>query len=186
MLVSYLLATLVATVVLFLWSGLTQRLPWGVARVQTLSTQSPGGVEAFQAPNLVELPPGSLTTPGFDERVSGRVSTLTTDRTFAWIVARPVGEYSPGAYLARKAQTQLVVAALLAAIWLLLPEAPLSTRLALVALVGSAAAAGSYGQLMNWWGLSASYGVGVSVNLVIGWLLATLAVSLWPLRPLVG
>lgn len=55
-----------------------------------------------------------------------------------------------------------------------------------VGVVGSAAAAGSYGQLMNWWGVSANDGLGVSTNLVLGWLLATLVVSLWPLRPLAG
>jgi hypothetical protein len=182
MLATYLLATLVGAVVLFLWSGLTQAFPWGVPRTQTLSTQSPSGVEAFQAPNLVQLPPGALTSDAFDERMADRVSTLTTDRTFAWIVAKPIGYYRPAAYFAREAATQLVVAALLAALLLLLPNAPLATRLALVALAGSAAVAGTYGTQMNWWGLPPSYGVGVGFNLVAGWLLATAILSLWPLR----
>jgi hypothetical protein len=182
MLATFLLATLVGTVVLFLWSGLAQALPWGVPRTQTLSTQSPGGVESFQTPNLVALPPGSLTTDAFDERMADRVSTLTTDRTFSWIVAKPIAYYRPAAYFAREAATQLVVAALLAALLLLLPDAPLATRLGLVALAGSAAVAGSYGAQMNWWGLPPAYGVGVGFNLVVGWLMATAAMSLWPLR----
>jgi len=183
MLVSYILATLVGTVVLFLWSGLSQAFPWGVPRTQIVSTQSPGGVESFQAPNLITLPPGSLTTEAFDARFTDRVSTLTTDRSFAWIVAKPLAYYRPAAYFVREAATQLVVAALLAALLLLLPDAPLATRLALVALAGSAAVAGTYGTQMNWWGLPPTYGVGIGVNLVAGWLVTISVLSLWPLRP---
>lgn len=130
-----------------------------------------------------DLPAGSLTTPEFDERMSGRISTLTTDRTFSWIVSRPIDYYNPGAYFAREAVTQLVVALLLTGLLLLLPAVPLGTRLVLVAVAGVAAVAGTYGTQMNWWGLPAVYRIGVGFNLVAGWVLATLVVSLWILRP---
>ena len=183
MIVRIILGALAGTVVLFVWSGITQFLPWGVPTAQTISAQSPGGLESFQTPDLITVAPGSLTTNEFDERFSGRVSTLTTDQTFSWIASRPVSYYNPGAYFLREVITQLVTAILIALVLSQVPQLGLTPRLVGAGLIAAAAGIATYGALMNWWGLPISYGAGAIINLVVGWLLATTVLSLWIIKP---
>ena len=72
--------------------------------------------------------------------------------------------------MAKEAATQAVVAALLTLLLFVTSPLALPRRLGLVALAGFAACAATYWQLLNWWGLPAVYGIGVSVNLVGAWL----------------
>ena len=169
----FVLSVLISTVILFLWSGVSQMFPWGVPSTQTVSTQSDNQTESFQAPNLIELPPYSLTTPDFDRQFANKISTLTTDDSFSWIISKPIDSYSMGSYFVKEALTQLVVALILGFILLLTVKLDLKTRLGVVALFGLAAVAAIYGQMMNWWGMPALYALGVGINMIVGWILAS-------------
>ena len=105
------LSAVVSTAVLFLWSGVTQMLPWGVPTTQNVSVQT--STHDSEVPNLVKLPVHSLTTEQFDAQFINKVSTYTTDETFSWIVTQPLREdYST--YFIVEAITQFVVALLIA------------------------------------------------------------------------
>ena len=166
-------STVVSTIILFLWSGLTQMLPWGVTTTQNISVQTG---ELVQAPNLLRLEPNSLTTETFDEQFVNKISTYTTDKTFSWIVTQPLNT-NYISYFAMEALTQFMVALFLSLILFLTAQLEFKTRLSLIALAGLAAVMATYGQLMNWWKLPASYALGVGLNLVIGWLLASFIVA---------
>ena len=170
------LAVVIGTIVLVLWYGLTQLFPWGTASVSNFSATSsetyvPG------APGLEEAPPGTWTTEAFEDQLNGKISTLATDRTFSWIVAAPREHYSPSRYLTFHALTQAGVAALLVLVSYVLAPLPRARRLAAVIALGVAGATATYGGMLNWWGLPAGYGVGESFNVVMGWLLAFLAIE---------
>lgn len=159
---------------LFLWSGLTQMFPWGVPTTQTISTQSNSQTESFQTPNLIELPPNSLTTEQFDDQFVNKISTLTTDKTFSWIISRPIETYNVSAYFIKEIITQFLVGLFLAFLLLLTRNLPNKTRLTLIGLSGVLAVTAIYGQMMNWWGLPALYALGAGFNLILGWLIAGL------------
>jgi hypothetical protein len=165
------LAVIIGTVVLFLWSGLTQMFPWGVPTAQTVTTQSDKQTESFQSPNLVELPPNSLTTNRFDEQFQNKISTLTTDETFSWIISKPISYYNVGNYFLREIATQLIVAILLVFLLSITVKLNDYKRILLIGISALLTGTAVYGQQMNWWGIPALYAVGASVNLVIGWLI---------------
>ena len=162
------ISTLVSAVILFLWSGITQMLPWGITSTQNISTQANNQVDA---PNLIELSPGSLTTDQFETQFLGKISTLSTDHTFSWIITQPLQTDYTG-YFIKEFITQLSVGILLALLLYITLPLTLKIRIQIVLLAGFGAAIASYGQLMNWWALPAGYGLGVSLNLIIGWTLA--------------
>jgi hypothetical protein len=165
------LGTIVSGILLFVWSGLTQLFPWGVPSVNSLSSQSAAQTELFQAPNVKQFSAHELTTPQFDSEIVGKVSTLATDDTFAWIIAKPLAYYSPTNYLIREAIAQFVVGLLLTSIVILTKPLSLTHRLSIVLGLGLIASVSTYGQLFNWWGLTVAYALGASFNLVAGWLL---------------
>jgi hypothetical protein len=168
-------AVAVATVVLFLWSGLTQMFPWGVPTVQNVA-QTSGDPDAFGA-TLTRLPPGALATPRFDVELGDGISTLTTDRSFAWIVSVPIERYDPVRYFATELATQAMCALVLVLALRLSSPLPRREGAGLVALFAVGASAASYGVMANWWGLPLLYAGGMSFNLVVGWLLGALAAS---------
>ena len=162
------ISTLISAVILFLWSGITQMLPWGISSTQNISTQVNNQVDA---PNLIELSPGSLTTDQFETQFLDKISTLSTDNTFSWIITQPLQtDYS--AYFIKEFITQLIVSLLLAFLLHFTVALNLKTRIQIVLLAGLCAAIATYGQLMNWWALPAAYGLGVGLNLIIGWTIA--------------
>ncbi len=167
------LSTVAATIILFLWSGLTQMLPWGVTATQNISVQTN---QPVQAPNLLRLEPNSLTTETFDEQFINKISTYTTDKTFSWIVTQPLNT-NYLSYFVREAFAQFLVAFFLSMLLFITVKLNLKTRLSLITLAGLAAVTTTYGQLMNWWKLPASYALGVGLNLMIGWLLASFIVA---------
>lgn len=75
-------------------------------------------------------------------------------------------------YFALELAAQLTVALGLVALTLLTKELSRSRRLSAAAIAALAASVASYGQMMNWWGMPAWYGIGMSANLTVGWLLA--------------
>ncbi len=168
-----LLSTLLSTAILFIWSGLSQMVPWGIASTQNVIVQRVPASEPLPVPNIVQIPVDTLITDQFDRQFLHKISTLTTDTTFSWIVTQPLQTDYTG-YLLLELVTQLVVALLLAILLLLTRPLAFGTRMAIILLTGLLAVAATYGQLMNWWALPALYAVGVSVNLVVGWAVAAL------------
>lgn len=171
------LAVLVTGVALFLFSGLSQALPWGVPTAQAVISTTSSVVDDFAPEDAVVLPANALTTERFDAVVEGRVNTLTTDDTFSWIISIPVEAYDPATYLGLEAATQFAVGALLVGFVWSTRHAPLRTRLGYVAGVGVLAVVATYGRLMNWWGLPAGYALGESVNLLGSWVGGTAVAS---------
>lgn len=171
-----LIGSLLSGVVLFVWSGLTQMLPWGVPSTQVMVSQS-GEAELFQTTAVQTYDPHALTTPLFDDEMVNRVNTLTTDETFSWIVTKPLDYYNPTSYFVRELLTQLLVGVLLTTLALLTPGLSLGQRLTLFLLMGMAAATAVYGPLFNWWGLTTAYALGAAINLIVGWLLVGLILS---------
>lgn len=166
------LSTIISTVILFLWSGLSQMFPWGVPTTQTIVTQTNKQTESFQTPDLIELPAYSLTTEKFDEQFANKISTLTTDKTFSWIISAPIDKYDISGYFIKEIITQVIVAVFLGLLLTLTVSLPNRQRLTLIVIVGLLAVAGIYGQMMNWWGMPAIYALGAGFNLIAGWLIA--------------
>jgi hypothetical protein len=176
------LSTLIGTLILFLWSGVTQMFPWGVPTAQAISAQSSKQTSSFQTPNLIELPAGTLTTAQFDDQMVGKISTLTTDKTFSWIISTPIAYYDVGSYFMKEVLTQLFVALLLSFMLWQMRQMPLSDRLKFIGFAGLLAVIGIYGQQINWWGMPLIYGLGAGVNLIIGWLLVAFVSSKWLIK----
>jgi len=165
------LAILVGTVVLLLWYALVQLFPWGTGSVRNFSATS-GEPYASGVANLEEAPPGTWTTDAFEDRFGDRISTLASDRSFSWIIVAPREHYSIPRYFAFHALTQTGVAVLLVLVLGVLSPLPRARRLAAVVVLGAAATIATYGAMLNWMGMPATYGVGESFNLLGGWLLA--------------
>jgi hypothetical protein len=130
------LSTLIGTLILFLWSGVTQMFPWGVPTAQAISAQSSKQTSSFQTPNLVELPAGTLTTAQFDDQMVGKISTLTTDKTFSWIISTPIAYYDVGSYFMKEVLTQLFVALLLSLMLWQMRQMSMNNRLIFIGLAG--------------------------------------------------
>jgi hypothetical protein len=165
------ITTIVAcTLMLFVWSGLSQLLPWGVPTVRNFS-QTTAPPTSFGATPEQHMP-GELTTPAFDEVLGSGIATLTTDRSFAWIVSVPRERYDPTRYFVREFVTQFGCAVILVVAVGLLSPLSSRKRLGVLALFGVGASLATYGVMTNWWGLPLLYSGGLSANLVAGWLLA--------------
>ncbi len=172
--IKYLLASLVFTVLLFLWSGFTQMLPWGIPTAQKITVQS-GSIDSA-LPNLITLQPGTLTTNDFDATFINKISTYTTDKTFSWIVTQPLRTgYS--SYFMKELVTQFFVGILLTLLLVFTKTYKTQTRMLFIGAVGLLAWVATYGQLLNWWALPATYSIGIGVNLIFGWLAACFLVS---------
>jgi hypothetical protein len=168
-------------VILFIFSGISQALPWGVPSTNSVRAAVEAPAEFGSADTQV-LEPHALTTPEFDREMVNKVSVLMTDDTFSWIVSKPVSSYDPASYMAWEAATQLGVAVFLTlALWLTRPL-PLRDRVALVALAAIATGLSTYGQLLNWWGLPPRYSVGVALNLALAWSVGALVVGRFIVR----
>ncbi|MBD81440.1 MAG: hypothetical protein CL840_21155 [Crocinitomicaceae bacterium] len=176
----YLLASLVFTVLLFLWSGITQMLPWGIPTTQKITVQS--GDIANEPSNLIKLQPNALTTNDFDSTFNHKISTYTTNATFSWIVTQPLRtDYT--SYFVGEIITQFFVGVLLVVLLLLTKNHNIQTRMLFVGIVGLITWVATYGQLLNWWALPATYAIGVGANLIIGWLVTCFIVSRFILKP---
>ena len=165
------LSTLASAVILFLWSGMTQMLPWGIPSTQNVRIQTEKMAQAEEVPNLVTLPEGSLITNQFEEQFLHKISTLSTDDTFSWIITQPLQTDYTG-YFIKEFISQLLVGLLLAFLLHHTVQLSLTSRMSVVIIAALSAVIATYGQLMNWWALPASYGVGVGINLIIGWAIA--------------
>ena len=89
----------------------------------------------------------------------------------------PIDYYDGAAYLTRQAVTQVVVAALMVALLVLLAPLGRKRSLSVIGLGAVSASVATYGVLSNWWGLAPAYAVGESANLIVGWMIAAIAAS---------
>ncbi|MEM7683282.1 MAG: hypothetical protein AAF293_00555 [Pseudomonadota bacterium] len=166
------LATGSSAVTFFVWGGISQIFPWGPSSAHVVTTQANPPLGGFHLREPLTAPPESLATAAFDEAYSGQLGMLFTDRTVSWISSKPIEYYDGASYLMRQAGTQLVVAALLVGLLLLLAPLPPRRRFSAVALAAVAGCTVIYGALANWWGLAPAYAIGESANLLVGWVLA--------------
>ena len=175
----YLLASLVFTTLLFLWSGIAQMLPWGIPTAQKIAVHSDR--IAKEIPHLRRVPPNTLTTHDFDSTFNHQISTYSTDKTFSWIVTQPLKEdYT--SYFIGEIFTQFFVGILLTILLALTTNHQPQTRMMMVGIAGLIAWVATYGQLLNWWGMPINYAVGIGVNLIIGWLFTGFIVSKFILK----
>lgn len=165
------ISTIVSTILLFMWGGLSQMLPWGITTTQNVSVEIENNKDQSNIPNLIELQPNELTTDKFEGQFLDKISTYTTDKTFSWIITQPIQKDYSG-YFIKEIITQFIVAFLLSIILFLTIKLELKTRMILILIFGLCASTAIYGQLMNWWSIPANYALGVSLNLIIGWILA--------------
>lgn len=172
----FVIAIVISTVILFVWSGVTQMLPWGIPTAQNITVQTDEENINSQVPNFVQLPPNSLTTEGFDEQFIDKVSTYTTDQTFSWIVTQALNT-NYASYFVYEILTQLLVSIFLSTLLLLTVQLDLQSRMTIVVVVSFMAFTATYGQLMNWWGLPALYALGVGLNLLIGWTISSFIIA---------
>jgi len=166
------ISTIVSTILLFMWGGLSQMLPWGISTTQNVNVQSELLEEQAGVPNLIKLQANELTTEKFENQFLDKISTYVTDETFSWIITQPYQKDYSG-YFIKEIITQLIVGLLLAIILFLTIKLELKTRIVLIAIFGLCASTAIYGQMMNWWGIPANYALGVSLNLIIGWVFAS-------------
>ena len=168
------IAIITYTVILFLWNGFTQILPWGIPTAQNITVQSEENTKEF--PNLIKLEPNTLTTHDFDKTFNHKISTYTTNDTFSWIITQPLQTDYSG-YFIREIITQFIVGILLTILLFLTVKLELKTRLIIIFVVGILAFSSTYGQLMNWWRIPATYALGVGINLAFGWIMSSFIVS---------
>ncbi|MBL7870582.1 MAG: hypothetical protein JNM78_03145 [Cyclobacteriaceae bacterium] len=176
------ISTVVSTIILFLWGGISQMLPWGISTTQNINAQTVELPEQIKVSDLIRLQPSELTTEKFESQFNGKISTYATDHTFSWIITQPYQkDYS--VYFMKEVITQLIVAILLSGILFLTLQLKLKTRMLLILVFGLSASTAIYGQLMNWWGIPAGYAFGVSLNLIIGWILVSYISARYIIRP---
>jgi len=98
------IATFFATVILFIWSGVTQMLPWGIPTTTNVAVSNDMVNRDLQYQHVV--PPNTLTTEAFEAQFNNSISTYTTGNTFSWIVMQPLkSDYS--GYFIKEILTQL-------------------------------------------------------------------------------
>jgi len=178
----FILSTLAITIILFLFGGLAQMFPWGIPSTQVITAQSGEQTEAFQAPQEIKMDPGSLTTEKFDEVMVGKISTLTTDKSFSWIISAPIARYDAGTYFVLELLTQFMVAVFLTVLLFLSRQMPLSKRVLIMLIAAIAVVSSIIGQQLNWWAMPAIYGLGVGINLMISWTIAYYISAKWIIR----
>jgi len=176
------LSILVITGILFCYGGLAQMFPWGIPSTQVITAQAEGQAEAFQAPQEIKMEAGTLTTDAFDEVMVGKISTLTTDKTFSWIISAPISRYDAGTYFALEILTQFFVAVMLTLLLLITKGLDLTKRILFLLIPALAAALSIIGQQLNWWAMPATYGVGVGINLILSWTIAYYVSAKWIIK----
>jgi hypothetical protein len=166
------ISIIVSTILLFIWGGISQMLPWGISTTQNITVETKNNTDQSNISNLTKLQPNELTTEKFDGQFLDKISTYSTDKTFSWIITQPIQKDYSG-YFIKEIITQLIVAIFLSIILYLTIKLDFKTRMLLTLIFGLCASTAIYGQLMNWWSVPSNYALGVSTNLIIGWLLVS-------------
>lgn len=173
------LQVVVVTVLLTVLGGVGQVLPWGLGSARQITQRATEGDGSLPSGDAVlDVSSSPIVTADFERIAVGHVSTLTTDRSFSWIVSKPLDYYRPNRYLAREVITQFVVATGMVMVHTLLGDASPGTTILVVAVAALMTAIATHGQLANWWGLPVRYAAGVSLVLIASWVLSITAVTL--------
>lgn len=151
------LAMLITGIILFVWSGISQNLPWGVRSVKPDVTNEVA-IQAIAS----EQKNGMLY-------LNGEIVAL--------VAAKPKSYYSTQRFFAVELLTQLLVGIVLCLLLAQLSNLSLLHRQLIVLLAGLLIVATTDLAYWNWWGFSNLYTLGVSVNKLIGLQLASLVVS---------
>jgi hypothetical protein len=149
----YVLQVVLVTVVLTVLGGLSQALPWGLGSARQLRQVTAAGQanEFGSARNaVVDVAAHPVVTDEFDRHAVNQVSTLTTDRTFSWIVSKPVSYYRPGRYLGIEIATQALVASGLVTLTAALDDTSTGTTILATLVAAVLPCVATYGQLSNW------------------------------------
>jgi hypothetical protein len=170
------LSTFIMGFILFFWGGLCQQFIWGVPTAQVVFS-SETVPEHFGNTKMLKLNPNELTTEKFDEQFKGKISTFTTDETFNWIVSTDVANWQPLNYVIREVVIQLFAGLFLSVLLAMTVLWPNKKRMVLIAVAALAGIFATFVQQMNWWHIPALFQVGLMINMLVGWLLAT-AVSM--------
>ena len=114
-----------------------------------------------------------FTTEKFDDKFGGKISTLTTDKTFSWIISTDIANYNPLKYLAFEFLTQLLVAFFLSLLLSITAGLDLGQRLLVILIAALAGTTATYGQQLNWWNVPALFQVGMMLNVVVSWMIVS-------------
>lgn len=148
-------SAIVGGIILFVWSGITNNLPWGIGSVSNVQ----------EAPELGKAVEKQLEL--------GKRSLFLSDVVAAIIVVRPLSYYSIPRYFALEFATQVSVALLLALIIELTRPLAFEAQMLLIAIIGLMASVGILFQYWNWWGFPAKLVLGSMFNLIIGWMVVS-------------
>jgi hypothetical protein len=154
-LLQILMGTVVGGILLFVWSGITNNLPWGIGSISDVQ----------QAPELGKAIEEQLNV--------GNKALFLSDVVAAIVVARPITYYSIPRYFAFEFVTQLGVAFLLTMIVGLTDSLAPETQMLLIALIGLTGSMGILFQYWNWWGFPVKLVIGSTLNLIIGWIVVS-------------
>lgn len=156
------LAMLLAGIVLFIWSGISQNFPWGVKSVKT-DLKNEVAIQAIAS----EQQNGMLY-------LNGEIVAL--------VAVKPKSYYSTKRFFVVELLTQLVVGVVLCLLLAQLPNLSLLHRQLIVLLAGLLVVATTDLAYWNWWGFSNLYTWGVSINKLLGLQIASLVISFLFLR----
>ena len=131
---TFLVGTIMAGVVLFLWSGIQNSLPWGLGVLGNGSKNE----------NLPEALKADI----------GRTAIVTSPDVAALIAVRAGNYYSLPRYFAIEFATQLAVGGVIMGILALTDDLSDGSRLLLVGLAALSSILSSEVQYWNWWGLA--------------------------------
>lgn len=161
---NFLLGSIVAGVLLFIWSGASQAAtPWGIRSVKSLKPDELDGLPD----SITRVTPPTGMYGVFNQQVA------------TFMAVRPGAYYRMGRYFAIELITQLLVGAFLTGILTLTNEHSLEAQLVLVGLVSLLAHAAIELQYWNWWGFTTRYSLGFAVNRTVGLLIIGFVVANW-------
>ncbi|MDI9634834.1 hypothetical protein QM565_03395 [Geitlerinema splendidum] len=161
---TFLLGTIAAGILLFIWSGASQAAtPWGIRSVKALGKEELDGL----SDSMLHVTPPSGMYGVFDEKIA------------AFMAVRRGSYYNMGRYFAVELVTQLLVGAFLTAILMLTNSLALEAQIILIGCVSLLAHAAIEMQYWNWWGFTTRYSLGFAVNRTVGLVIAAFIVANW-------
>lgn len=153
-----LLAIVVAGCILFVWSGISQNLPWGIKSVKT------------------DVKNEEVTQAIANEGVNSMM--YFQGEIVALVAAKPKAYYSPKRFFGIELVTQFLVGGVLCLLLAQLPTLSLINRQLVVFLASLLIVVTTDIPYCNWWGFSVSYTLGVAINKLLGLQLTSLIISL--------
>lgn len=146
------IATVIGSIVLFLFDGAFQAIPnFGVRAVERLETNE-------------------LTAPKFNE-LTNRMAYIATDQTVSFVATRQAHFYNLSKFFAIEFLAAFAIALLFALLFAKIKFDSLKDRLLLTSGFALIASFAIHIPYFNWWGFSLAYTAGVVSKTVLGWTL---------------